>query len=282
MKFGSVFDVFSRRNKQVEPFVYKAPTTLRNKVLLFCRDVFSNSRTDWGGQDYTREFWDEIHQTLLYRHGSFQLVENVNPRSRVEDTANFLLTCKDEEFLDFVEYIFKVRCLFHISTDENTLVAELNELFVSENIGYELTEMVKETVIEPVNAYPFFGREHAVTKTVSYPQVIRKDSQVVHTMAIKPALQLLSEPKYKAANEEFLEALDDYKRGDYGDCLTKCCSAFESVMKIICDNKGWSYKQTDTASTLISIIIKNSGLDSVSVLKFSQNRHDCAWRDLSA
>lgn len=262
MKFSSIFDVFSRRNKQAEPFVYKAPTTLRKKVLLFCRDVFSNSRTGWGGQDYTGEFWDEIHQTLLYRHGRFQLVENGNPQSRAEDAINFLLNCKDEEFLDFVEYIFRVRCLFHISTDENTLVAELNELFVSENVGYELTEMVKETVVEPVDEYPFFGREHTVIKTISYPQVIRKDSQVVHSMAIKPALQLLSEPKYKAANQEYLEALDDYKKGDYGDCLTKCCSAFESVMKIICNDKGWTYKQTDTASTLIGIIIKNSGLDS--------------------
>jgi hypothetical protein len=189
-------------------------------------------------------------------------VQNRAPQSPLEDVINFLLTCKDDEFYDFIEYIFRVNCIFHVSPDENLLVAALNELFTSENVGYELTEMVKEKVIEPVNEYPFFGREHEFIKPVTYPQVIKKDNQAIHTTVIRPVLQLLSNPKYKTANQEYLEALEDFKKGDYGDCLTKSCSAFESVMKIICDDKGWTYKQTDTASTLISTIIKNTSLDS--------------------
>lgn len=263
MKFSHIFDVFSRRGREgadVEPFIRTAPTTLRNKIVLYCQDVFSNSRSNWGGEDYTGEFWNEIHQTLRYRHGKFRL-SNKNSWSQAEDAMNFLLTCKDEEFFDFIEYIFRVNCLFHVSTEENVIVAEINELFASENIGYELTEMVKEEVIEPVNIYPFFGREGKVIKTIAYPQVIRKDDQVIHTTTIMPALNLLSEPKYKTANQEYLEALEDYRKGDYGDCLTKCGSAFESVMKIICDSKKWQYNRTDTASTLLRTIINNSGLE---------------------
>ena len=195
---------------------------------------------------------------MLYRHGCFQLVQNGSPQSRAEDVINFLLTCKDDEFLDFVEYIFRVNCLFHVSLVRMYLLPQLNELFTSENVGYELTEMVKEKVVEPVNEYPFFGREHEFIKPVVYPQVIRKDNQAIHATVIRPVLQLLSNPKYKTANQEYLEALEDYKKGDYGDCLTKSCSAFESVMKIVCDDKGWPYKQTDPASTLISTIIKNT------------------------
>jgi hypothetical protein len=262
MKFSAILNVFSRRDKPVEPFVHRVPITLRNKVLLLCRDTFSNSRNAWGGPDYTREFWDEIHQALLCRHGRLQLVQDASPQSPAEDAMCFLLTCKDDEFLDFVEYIFRVKCLFHVSTDENLLVAELNELFTSEDVGYELTEIAREKVVEPVNVYPFFGREHEVTKTVAHPQVIRKDNQAIHATVIRPVLQLLSNPKYKTADQEYLEALEDYKKGDYGNCLTKSCSAFESVMKIVCDDKGWPYNQTDTASTLISTIIKNTGLDS--------------------
>lgn len=198
---------------------------------------------------------------LLYRHGKFQL-SNGNPQSRAEDAINFLLACRDEEFFDFIEYIFRVKCLFHVSTEENVLVAEINELFASENIGYELTEIVKEESVESVNEYPFFGREQRVIKTTAYPQVIRKDDQVIHTTTIMPALSLLSEPKYKTANQEYLEALEDYRKGDYGDCLTKCGSAFESVMKIICESKKWQYKQTDPASVLLSTIINKSGLES--------------------
>lgn len=261
MKFSHIFDVFSRRNKEVEPFVRNAPITLRNKILLYCRDLFGNSRSNWRHGDYTSEFWDEIHQMLLYRHGKLQLSDGY-PQSKAEDTIRFLIDCRYDEFFDFIEYIFKVQCLFRVSTEENKIVAEINELFTSENVGYELTEIVKEEVIEPVNEHPFFGSEQKVVKTVSYPKIIRKDDQVIHTITIMPALNLLSEPKYKTANQEYLEALEDYRKGDYGDCLTKCGSAFESVMKIICDSKGWQYKQTDTASTLLTTIINKSGLES--------------------
>ncbi len=261
MKFSSIFDVFSRRNEAVDPFVYTIPPTFRNKVFLFCREVFSNSRSGFGGNDYTREFWEEIHQVLQYRHGRLTLVEGAVFSSRAEDAIKFLTTCKDNEFLDFIEYIFRVNCLFHISMEENTIVAELNELLASESLGYVVTEMVKEEVIELVAGPPFNGRPQRVIKTVSYPIIIRKDNQVTHANIVKPALQLLTEPKYKSANDEYLKALDDYRKGDFGDCLTKCCSAFESVMKVLCDSKGWPYKQIDTASTLIRIIIQNTHLD---------------------
>ena len=155
MKFSRIFDVFSRRNKEVEPFVRNAPITLRNKILLYCRDLFSNS--NWGHRDYTGEFWDEVHQMLLYRHGKLQLSDGY-PQSRAEDTINFLMACKDDEFFDFIEYIFKVRCLSRVSHEENKIVAEINELFASENIGYELTEIVKEEVVERVDEYPFGGK----------------------------------------------------------------------------------------------------------------------------
>jgi len=162
---------------------------------------------------------------------------------------------------DPIEYIFKVQCLFHVNIEENIIVAELNELFRSENVGYELTPMIKGNVIEPVNEYPFFGREQEVIKTTSYPQVIRKNYEVIHDTAIRPSLHLLSAPIYKTANSEYLDALEDFRKGDYGDCLTKSCSAFESVMKIICDKNGWTYNQSDTANTLVSTVVNNMKLD---------------------
>jgi hypothetical protein len=141
------------------------------------------------------------------------------------------------------------------------IVKELNELFSSENLGYELTDKVEEVVFEPVYEYPFFGQDREVIEVIAYPEIIRKDEQSIHATIIKPALTLLANPKFKTANQEYLDALEDYRKGDYGDCLTKCGSAFESVMKIICDSKGWNYMQTGTASVLISTILKNTNLD---------------------
>jgi len=95
-----------------------------------------------------------------------------------------------------------------------------------------------------------------------YPQIIAKDNQVVHQGVIEPTLQLLNSIAFEHANAEFLKALEDQRKGDYLDCLVKCGSAFESVMKVLCDKRGIAYKQTDTASPLIKALMSRSQLDS--------------------
>ena len=106
MELDKIFDVFSRRNKKPDPYGYSIPSTIRNKILLFCQDMFSGRLSEYG-TDCLGDFWGEIHNTLRYRHGRTQLYEKATS-SRDEDTVAFLLTCKAEEFLDFVEYVFKV------------------------------------------------------------------------------------------------------------------------------------------------------------------------------
>ena len=88
--------------------------------------------------------------------------------------------------------------------------------------------------------------------------MICRDEHLTHEWAIEPAIALLGDSHFTSANQEFLEALEDYRKGDYGDCLTKCGSAFESTMKLICERKGWPYSQKDTAQPLLKTIIQNS------------------------
>ena len=122
-----------------------------------------------------------------------------------------------------------------------------------------------------------------------------KESETLHKSAINPALQLLAQPHFAGANTEFLGALEDYRKGDIGDCLVKCGSAFESVLKVICDRKGWPYNQTDTASTLVKTVIANTSLSSPSrsspqsppgaagrLCKYAVVMHNCKWRSVGA
>lgn len=95
----------------------------------------------------------------------------------------------------------------------------------------------------------------------AYPQVILRENEIIHQSAMKPALSLLDNKHFELANNEFLEALEDYRNGDYGDCLTKCGSSFESVMKVICERNNWEYKDRDTAGPLLNIIFENSDLE---------------------
>lgn len=261
MQLSQIFNVFSRRDKPQDPYIRTVPVTLRRKVIMYCHEVFSGKRvssriirySSYYRDNPVGQFWEEIHQALAYRHGRFKLVDDHILRDKTGDASAFLLSCKDEEFLDFVEYIFRVESVYHISIEPNEIVADLNELFTSENIGYELTERVEERVIE-------HGQPGEVIKLVAHPKVIHKDDQAVHATIIKPVLELLADPKYKMANQEYREALEDYRKGDYGDCLTKACSAYESVMKIICAEKKWPYNQNDTAQRLITTIIDKAGL----------------------
>ena len=51
------------------------------------------------------------------------------------------------------------------------------------------------------------------------------------------------------------------ERGGSGDCLTKCNSAFESVMKVLCKRNQWPFNEKDTARPLLKVIIDKSSLD---------------------
>jgi len=256
MKISEVFDVFSRRT----PRPVKGPKALtqafRNRILMVCRDRFSNVDKDFSGEDYRGEFMEEVHRRLTYLVGKAQLSGQGHFNSKGEDVARYLLDCRDEHFLDFVEYIFQAKCYRRVCTDENTLVQDINHLFLLDDLPYAVTPFVREKCTEELH-----GVLREVEVLVAYPKVIRRDDQVLYSQAIAPAIQLLIDKGFAVANEEFLKALEDYRRGEYGDCLTKCCSAFESTMKVICARKGLPYAETDTAGTLLSAILSNSNLE---------------------
>ena len=99
------------------------------------------------------------------------------------------------------------------------------------------------------------------TTLVSYPKVVLREDQVLHAEAVAPAIQLLGDRGFASANQEFLSGLEDYRKGRYGDCITKCGSAFESTMKLICTRRNWTYEQTDTASALLRVVLEKSGME---------------------
>lgn len=260
-RLKQMLDVFSRRRREGGYPPDTVPETLRNKTILLCRDVFGGNWRDEFVQsgDYTGEFWEDIHRALQYIHGKPRLWSQPT-KTLAEDAVLFLLNCQPKEFLDFVELIFRVECLFRVVRDRDDLVDAVNELLKSEGAPYQVTHFVtnEEDYTGP-RPFPFGGK---VIRTVAYPKVVRVDEEVTFTHAVVPALTALSDPAYNSANLEFRGALEDYRKGDYGDCLTKCGSAFESVMKVICQKKNWPYKPTDPASPLLKTILSKTSLDS--------------------
>ena len=256
MKLGSIFDVFSRRNQRAS-MARQKPLTMefRNRVLMLCRDTFGEMRRPPFRQSYLDDFWNDIHNRLEYVRGTPKLSAAL-AGSLADDAVAHLVSCSDDEFLDFVECIFRVACFGHVSDSDVDLIGDINQLFLVDDLPYAVTNFISERTTEWV-----LGANREVSRVTGYPRVIRREQQFTHQEIVEPALSLLSKKGLTSANEEIVDALIDYRKGRYDDCLTKCGSAFESLMKLVCARRGWAYQQTDTASALLKTIIMKSQLE---------------------
>lgn len=257
MNFTQIFDVFSRRHNGSKKGTKPLTSTFRNRTLMLCDDMLSDLDSDNIPRNHSVLFWKQIRKYLLFLHGSKKLYKNSGETTHEYDTNLFLSKCRDDHFLDFVEYIFKTDIYWRIRNDENKLVEEINQLFSIDELPYALTPFIREKQTETIN-----GNESEFTTISNYPKIILREDEIMYSATIKPTLNLLNEKELFSANIEFIEALEDFRKNDFGDCLTKCGSAFESTMKIICKRNRWMYHSNDTSKKLIKIIIENSELES--------------------
>jgi hypothetical protein len=229
-----IFETFSKRNPEpTKGPADKIPDTTRNRVLYWCSELFGGLRPSEfiSRENHAAEFWQEEYRRLLYRTGKLALTPEDaghDPRQAVA----YALTCSGREFLDFLEDIFNNEAFFQVNSGDKNIVDELNELLRQDNLPYSITYFVWEDV--QIMEGHFMG--HTGRQVRNYPKVISKETEILHNEAMQPALQLLAAPYFASANREFLAALEDYRKGDIGDCLVKCASAFESVLKVICCN----------------------------------------------
>ena len=287
LDLSSLFNVYSMRERGLNGAGKGLTSEFRNRVRLFCKDmVHPYDHYSSAGHKIT-DFWATLRDKLLYRLGRAHLVDEHRPTVITEVEA-FLTECSDEHFLDFIEMFFKSEVLPRYFSDSElkTAVSNINKFFALDDLPYFLTEfsISKSRTLKPkfdrlVSLLvrldrrlksPRLMSSHTQSKSLpirnptieAYPQIIRRDNEILQQTAIQPTLELLSISAFKTANQEFLSALKDYREEKYADCVGKCGSSFESVMKVICDLKGWSYKQTDTSETLLNTIIHKTGMES--------------------
>ena len=254
----AIFDLFSKRQKKIRgevPDVYQYENinnTFRVQVVHIVRDTFGRDRY---GHDQVSQAFKFIHKTLCKEYGVFSLKKY--PDSDFDAIYDYFLNTKDyEQALDIIELSFKVintfvrDSNFQHFTDGNKLtpddaIGELNDRFKEHGIGYQFESN----------------------------ELIRIDSQVLHSEVVKPVLKLLAEEKrFEGANEEYLNAHSHFRHGRYKECLVDTLKAFESVMKAICQKQGWAYKQNDTAKKLIDLCFQNNLVPSYLQSQFTSLR----------
>jgi len=99
--------------------------------------------------------------------------------------------------------------------------------------------------------------EHALGYQYENGELIRVDNQYLHAEVVKPVLRLLTERQFEKANEDFMAAHENYRHGNYKDCIVAALRAFESTLKAICSAQKWTFRPGDRASDLIKTVRAN-------------------------
>lgn len=237
-----LFELFSKRRKREsggysDVYQYKdIPNQFRVQIVHMIQEAFASEGKYFSGE--AKETIQDINNVLCREYGVFKLAgrhdENFN------ELSNFILQTEDyEKVLDAIELVFRyidkeIRRNPHNYNrwlNVDSLISELNNRFKESTIGYQYES----------------------------GEIIRVDSEFIHSEAVKPVLSLLNTNKYSAVNEEFLTAHEHYRHSRYEESATECLKSLESLLKTICTNRNWSYESKDTVKRLINIVL-NEGL----------------------
>ena len=216
---------FSQRNAPPpSQLSYDVPETMRSRILAILDHHIGNERS-------MQAFLAEMEDLLCRQYGQLRASSYRAARRSDIPVVEHFYCCPDEQALDFIEACFQLS----VQCGGQKAVDEINAVFRQEGVGYELTKFLgpatpKGSVI--------LGKQIAPDQL---PRVVRVDEQTAHTEIVAPALSLLTTPVLAIANAEMLKAFSDHRAGRHEDAITACGSAFESVLKTICDQKGWAY-----------------------------------------
>ncbi|MFJ7663915.1 STM4504/CBY_0614 family protein [Lysinibacillus sp. NPDC097162] len=185
---------------------------------------------------YKVEFWQKVINRINVEYGK-SVRTIVNPEEKVHEAFQKL---NNEESLYFFELMLE-EMDDYLSFDYDEFVKRVNKLFLENSFGYEFVE----------------------------GQMIRIDSKFIHQEVILNAIQLLYEVEFESASTEYMQAFNDYKNGNLKGSITNAGKAFESTMKIICEELNYSYKQSDNAKKLISTLMNKEFIPSYLQTHFS-------------
>lgn len=237
-----IFDLYSSRNKPKYPELYqytKASNKLRKQLVHIVADSIGVNVGDrWSGTTNSQRVYSDMFLILAKEYGVFEM-HGHNQGSFQWFERHIQDAKTTEQFLDILELTCK-----HID------IVVRNDIYGfkdSDGIRQEPDEALKE--INERMKRDGFGFEY------TNGQLIRVDSQYVHTEVVKPALSILD--NHKGAREEFLSAHEHYRHNKYEECLVDCNKAFESLMKSIYAKRGWEYQKTATAKKLIRVGLDN-------------------------
>ncbi|MBJ9306974.1 hypothetical protein I5496_01980 [Citrobacter freundii] len=258
----AIYDLYSKRQKRsrgeiTDVYIYdEIPEKFRVQFIQIVSRTIGECSTHLQMEshfyqpDLVDQLYQQICEILRTEYGVFKLNRNANSY-KAELFDFFKNTKNSDECLDIIELLS--RCIinlveknpseFRYNADET--ISEINTRFKENGIGYQFENT----------------------------EIIRVDSQFIHSEVVKPVLHLFNSiDYYEGALDEFLSAHEHYRHENFKECLNDCLKAFESLMKAIHDRNGWNYNKTDTASKLINSCLEKNLIPSYLQSQFTSLR----------
>jgi len=208
----SILDLYSWRKRQRadsgKPDVYRydeIATPLRMQIIDLWRWATGPVATDHGfgmglhRNDDSWDLWQAVYEALRHGKGVLLLAPGDDPFARC---ANFFLSPQAgiDDLLDILELTF--RCIANRGDLQD---------WVRQKRGISITAS------EAIHDLNFRLREAGVGYQFENGEIIRVSSQFIHSEVIRPALTLLSDPRFKGPYKEFLHAHERYRSARSAD-----------------------------------------------------------------
>ena len=228
-----IWETYSQRiKKEVEGLkdVYtydNIPDKLRVQIMHIWTEVIAEDE----------EVWENIHNILAKELGMINLGGKKYSSERDRCIYFLLNHTVSEEVIDIIELAayFIDEVIFRYDPNGNhddrkqrpkDAISEINHRFKENGLGYEY-----------ING-----------------TIVRIDKMFIHEEIVKPAINLISDLQFEGANDEFMEAHECFRQGDYKGAIHNAQKSFESTMKTICNRMDYQYGAGDTAKNLIQLL----------------------------
>jgi hypothetical protein len=242
-----VLDIYHKRKRLKEqgglPDVYvydDLPDELRAQVIHILRTslgIYRHYSEEW---EFPNSNWIWIHDRFCRELGVLTLEP---PRDNAyEKCCKFILEESEvDEVLSLIELSFRF----------------IDEIWRSRFRMYKSDAGATQEPDDAIDELNARFKEHGVGYQYVGGEIIKVDSQYIHTEVVRPALSLLQQAGFEGASEEFLKAHEHYRKGRNKEAISEASKAFESTMKSICASMGWAVPENATAKPLLDVCFSN-------------------------
>lgn len=225
------------------------PKGFRNQVIAILDDVIGITKPRTGissfpSNTYQRphpwDIWEVIWRRIAREQGFPSVDERIFDGRALFTSVFTASNLRTRQALEQIEIAFRIvskvgpvidtyKSDYRVLSSPEDGLRELNRRFAQHELGYR------------------FDSESGL--------IARLDSEYLHGETVDPALTLLRQQSFAGAEQEFLEAQRKFRVQDYEGSMVEALKAFESTMKQICDERGWTYGPAVGAKELTRILV---------------------------